>query len=95
MKAGLQQLVDSGLQLLGAMEDAHGFTNGAVLLLNGHVVSTPCNALAAVREGRIGGPMQYRRLTMRAPFLPTLRRSKASSLDMTSTDRSRTKVILG
>jgi hypothetical protein len=44
------------------------------------------NALAPVLEGRSGLTTQYRRLTICAPFSPTLRRSKAGRLKMTSTD---------
>jgi hypothetical protein len=36
MKAPLEQVIDRRLELLRAMEDSNGFTNGTDLLLKGH-----------------------------------------------------------
>jgi hypothetical protein len=87
VKARLEQLVDGGLQRLGAVEDTDGFSNDTALLSIGHGVGTPWQCSRPVLEGQSGGTMQYRRLTISAPFSPTLRRSKASRMEMRSTDR--------
>jgi hypothetical protein len=89
MKAGLEQVVDRRLELLRAMEDSDGFTNGTDFLLEGHSGTLHLNVRVVGICGRESdaGRAHYRRVVLWQPFARTLLASKARTGDSRSTDR--------
>jgi hypothetical protein len=77
MKAGLEQLIDRRLEFLRTMKDSNGFTNGTALLLGGHFGHSISMRRPGSPGGFVGGTGALSSRTPRAPFSPTLRRSKA------------------